>query len=243
MRTLIAICALGVVLVACSDGDASLVTPPGQPGPEAVVFENGPALAQCAQPALTVSQSARKLEGAGIPVRTSSCGVRTGVAYPAVCGAPTGQLILHNIPTSSLATAQAAGFYPAQGLVDAPRGIGWRRTSCEGRNAFLDLARQSAGCANTRNRLLFITHATELDIEIVLLDQAGTCADATFRQRLFGETVNDLLCSNAQSIAGPVKSCAVPAYASLFDTMIANLDKANLGLGEGYEVQAMPVTP
>ena len=243
MRPLIAIIALAAVLTACSEGDASLIPTPGPSGPEAVVFENGPALAQCAAPALTVSQSAAKLEGAGIPVRTSSCGVRTGVAYPAVCGAPTGQLILHNIPTSSLSTAQAAGFYPAQGLVDAPRGIGWRRVSCQSRNALFELARQSAGCANIRNRLLFISHPDKLDIEIVLLDQAGTCADADFRQRLFGETVNDLLCSNAQSIAGPVKNCAVPAYASLFDTMIANLAKADLGLGEGYEVAEVRVTP
>lgn len=243
MRTRIAICALATLLAACSEGDASLVTAPGLSGPEAVVFENGPAVFQCAAPALTVSQSAAKLEGIGIPVRTSSCGVRTGVAYPDVCGAPTGQLILHNIPTSSLSTAQAAGFYPAQGLVDASRGIGWRRASCQSREAFFDLARQSAGCANTRNRLLFITHPEKLDIEIVLLDQAGTCADAGFRQRLFGETVNDLLCSHAQSIAGPVKSCAVRAYARLFDTMIANLDKPDLGLGEGYDVWEIPAGP
>jgi hypothetical protein len=243
MWTLIAICAMAAVLAACSEEDTSLVPAPGPSGAEAVVFEGGPALAQCAAPALTVPQSAAKLEGAGIPVRTSSCGVRTGVAYPAVCGAPTGEIILHNIALASLPAAEAAGFQPAQGLVNATRGTGWRRRSCAGRNALFDLARQSAHCANTRNRLLFITHPEKLDIEIVLLDQAGTCADANFRQRLYGETVDDLLCSHMQSIAGPVKTCAVPAYANLFDTMIGNLDKPDLGLGRGYDVWEIPVGP
>jgi hypothetical protein len=243
MRTLLAICVMAAALAACTEDDSSLVPEPAPSGPEAVVFENGPALAQCAAPALTVSQSAAKLEGVGIPVRTSSCGVRTGVAYPAVCGAPTGQIILHNIPLAALTAAQVTGFHPAQGLVDTTRGTGWQRRSCQSRNELFDLARQSAGCANTRNRLIFITHPTRLDIEIVLLDQAGTCADANFRQRLYGETAADLLCSHAQSIAGPVKSCAVPSYAGLFDTMIANLDQPDLGLGQGYEVWEILVSP
>jgi len=244
MRTLIAICVMGIALASCSDEEqARLIAPPGGFDSEVVVYESGPTLAQCAPPALTVSQSAAKLERNGVPVRTSSCGGMTGVAYPAQCGELTGQIILHNIPSGDLPAAQVAGFRPARELVNPARKTGWRRTSCQGRNDLVALASQSAGCANIRNRLIRITHPMKLDIEIVLLDQAGTCADASFRQRLFGETAQDLLCEHAQTIAGPVKSCAVPSYAKLFDTMIANLDKPDLGLGSDYEVGATSISP
>jgi hypothetical protein len=232
-----------IALAACTEEGAGTAPGPGQPPGEVVVFEAGPTVAQCAAPSVTVPQSAARLAAAGIAVRHSGCGLRTGVAYPAVCGGGTGQIILHNIPDSSLSAATAAGFSPAQSLVSELHGTSWRRLSCQGRNPFFDFARQHATCAQTTNRLLFISNPAKFDIEVVLLDQAGPCADANFRQILFGETVNDVLCSNAQSIAGPVKSCAAPAYASLFDMVIANLDRPDLGLGRGYEIEQFPVVP
>jgi hypothetical protein len=202
-------------------------------GPEVVVYEAGPRLRQCEAAAVTLPQSAAKLAQAGIPVRTSSCGVRTGIAFPAVCGAGTGEILLHNIATARLAAAEAAGFHAAATLVNGT--AGWQRMHCGGYQAFLDLARQSS-CAQTRNRVLTINHNEQLDAELILIDQLGTCSDAAYRQLLLGETVNDVLCSNEQTIAGPVKRCPATRYASLFDIIIANLDKADLGLGPGYQV-------
>ena len=243
MRILLATCVLAAGVVACSDDGTGAAPGPGHPAGETLVFEAGPTVAQCAAPATTVAQSAAKLASAGIAVRHSGCGLRTGVAYPAVCGGDTAQIILHNIPEHSLPAARAVGFAPAEALVNELYGTSWRRMSCQGSNPFFEFARQQSGCAQTTNRLFFISNPARFDVEMVLLDQAGPCADAAFRQILFGETVDDVLCSNAQSIAGPVKRCPVPDYAGVFDTMIANPDKPDLGLGQGYDVQQFPVKP
>jgi hypothetical protein len=160
----------------------------------------------------------------------------TGVAFPAVCGAGTTEILVHDIPASRLQSAEARGFRSVETLVNTARGTGWRRISCGGYRPFVDLARQSSGCAQTRNRLLTINHPVQLDLELILLDQRGTCADAAYRQLLLGESVDDVLCSNAQTIAGPAKQCRVARYAGIFDTIIANLDKADLGLGTGFEI-------
>jgi hypothetical protein len=237
MRILIAIGALAAGVAACSDDGAGAAPGPGQPAGEVVVFEAGPTVAQCAAPATTVGQSAAKLASIGIAARHSGCGLRTGVAYPAVCGGDTAQIIVHNIPEHSLPAARAAGFAPAESLVNELYGTSWRRMSCQGSNPFFEFARQQAGCAQTTNRLFFISNPARFDVEMVLLDQAGTCADADFRQILFGETVDDVLCTHAQSIAGPMKRCPAAEYAAVFDTMIAHLDKPDLGLGPGYDVQ------
>jgi hypothetical protein len=79
---------------------------------------------------------------------------------------------------------------------------------------------------------------TELqNADEVLLDQAGNCADAGYQQVLFGDTGDDVLCSNADSIAGPRKSCPAAAHEGMFETILANLGKADLGLGSGYDVR------
>lgn len=240
MRILIAISVLAAGLSACADDGTAATNGPGQPPGEVVVFEAGPTLAQCAAPATTVGQSAARLASVGIAVRHSGCGLRTGVANPTVCGSDTAQIILHNIPEGSLPAARAAGFAPADSLVNEFYGTSWRRMSCQGSNPFFEFAAQQAGCAQTTNRLFFISNPARFDVEMVLLDQAGTCADAEFRQILFGETVDDVLCTHAQSIAGPVKRCPAPDYAAVFDIMIANLDRRDLGLGQGYDVQQFP---
>jgi hypothetical protein len=220
------ICGLGLAMTACmNDSEA----PPSAPGlDETVVYESGPHLAQCAPPALTPKQSATKLTNAGIEVRRSSCGHLAGVAFPAVCGAGTGQVLLHDIPASSLAAARAAGFGPADD-------IDWQRSACAKYLHAIDVARESASCAQTRNRVIEIQDALDPEERVVLLDQAGTCADAAYRQVLFGgDDGNKVLCSNQDSIAGPQKSCPVASHGGMFDTILANLDEANLGLGTGY---------
>lgn len=229
MRMRLLSCVLCLAAVACMDDGAS---PPPSPGiDEVVVFENGPHLAQCAPPAITRTQSAAKLTSAGIEVRSSSCGIREGVAYPTVCGAGTGEILLHEIPASSLPEAQAQGFARADDLDQ-----GWRRTACPQYLHAIEVAQSSTACAQTRNRVLSIQNNLQPDERVILLDQAGTCSDAAYRQVLFGSAGDNVLCSNADSIAGPQKSCPVPSREAMFDTIVANLDRPDLGLGSGYTI-------
>jgi hypothetical protein len=84
--------------------------------------------------------------------------------------------------------------------------------------------------------VLVIRNQQDPDDRMTLLDQAGTCADASYRQVLFGDEGDNELCSAMDSFAGPQKSCPVASRAALFETMLANLDRADLGLGAGYSV-------
>jgi len=220
----------GLAAAACMGEGAT--SPPSEPGvDEVVVFEGGPHLAQCAPPAITRTQSAAKLTSAGVEVRSSSCGYMEGVVFPAVCGAGTGEILLHVIPASRLADARAKGFAPADELEH-----GWRRASCPQYLYAIEEAQASTSCAQTRNRVLFIQDNLRPDDRVILLDQAGTCSDAAYRQVLFGKDGDDVLCSNADSIAGPHKSCSAPSHAAMFDTILANLERPDLGLGSGYRV-------
>lgn len=239
MRMTVMLSVLGVVLAGCAEED---IPPPLAPGvDEVVVYEAGPHLAQCASVEITRTQSAAKLTTAGIDVRRSSCGYIEGLAWPTVCGAGTGEILLHDIPASSLEAARAAGFEAADKLKELGRDTGWRREKCPQHLHAIEQAQATDSCAETRNGVFSIQSAAQPDLRFSLLDQAGLCADAGYRQVLYGEEGDNVLCSNADSIAGPRKSCAAPAYASMFDTILGNLDKEDLGLGAGYHVGVHPI--
>lgn len=228
MRAKILSCVFAFAVTACmNDGDAPIQAPGIA---EAVVFEGGPHVAQCAPVAITLRQSAAKLTTAGIDVRRSSCGFIEGVAYPAVCGAGTGQILLHDIPATSLAAAEAAGFASVESLPD------WRRDRCPQYLHAIEVAQETTSCVEARNRVLQIQTVANPDERVILLDQAGNCADASYRQVLFGAEGDDVLCSNADSIAGPQKSCAVASRTAMFETILANLHLADLGLGIDFNV-------
>ncbi|MBC3875608.1 protease complex subunit PrcB family protein [Undibacterium flavidum] len=101
-------------------------------------------------------------------------------------------------------------------------------------NEFLNLVKE-ASCAEHKNRLLLI------DQQYVLWDRSGNCADAAYAQSLYGATPKNLLCSHADTIAGPRTTCSEASVESLFKTMIANLDKADLGLGSAHQVQSIAI--
>lgn len=230
MRMKAMVVAFGLLAAACADDGTS--PPPSAPGIDAVmVFENGPHLAQCAPPAITRTQSAAKLTSAGIEVRSSSCGHRKGIAYPAVCGGGTAEILLHEIPASNIAEARARGFTPAGELQE-----GWSAISCPQYLHAIEVAQATTSCVEIRNRVLSIQNNQQPQDRVILLDQAGNCADAGYRQVLFGSAGDNVLCSNADSIAGPRKSCAEAGRAKLFDTILENLDRPDLGLGSGYTV-------
>ena len=89
-------------------------------------------------------------------------------------------------------------------------------------------------CADTRNRLFLI------DDQWVFWDSAGNCADAAYSETLYGRTPDQILCVLHDSIAGPIKNCQDERYQDLFDTMTANLDKPDLGLGSEHTVRPVP---
>jgi len=92
---------------------------------------------------------------------------------------------------------------------------------------FRELARKS-DCADVQNRLFLI------DEQVVFWDRASTCADAAYARHLYGRTVDRLICYDEDSIAGPRHACQNPGpYSPLFDTVLENLDKPDLGLGPG----------
>jgi len=95
---------------------------------------------------------------------------------------------------------------------------------------FKELAKAGA-CADIRNRLFLI------DDQLVFWDRAGNCADAAYGEALYGSTPDQVLCVAHDSIAGPVKECPDEQYRDLFETITANLDKPDLGLGSGHTVQ------
>jgi hypothetical protein len=88
-------------LSACNDDVAS-------PDPyDITVFESRGL--QC-EVGSTPQQSGLKLIQQGLDVRRSGCGVMRNVAFPAVCGAPSGLILLHAIPSVSSAAAEQIGF-------------------------------------------------------------------------------------------------------------------------------------
>lgn len=101
-------------------------------------------------------------------------------------------------------------------------------------SAFVEMA-QTASCSNFKNRLFVI------DQKFVLWDKAGSCSDASYAQTLFGNTAQTVLCSNADSIAGPRLTCSDKDSEALFKTVLQNLDKFDLGLGKAHLVQQLTV--
>ena len=92
----------------------------------------------------------------------------------------------------------------------------------------------TAGCSEISNRLFLI------DGQQVFWDRAGDCPDASYSLTLFGSTVDNRLCYLHDSIAGPVRDCRDDRYQDMFDTIIANLDEPDLGLGSEHTVQVIP---
>ncbi len=96
---------------------------------------------------------------------------------------------------------------------------------------------QEAICAEQRNRLFMI------DKRMVYWDRAGNCPDNSYGRTLFGATVKTPLCSVSDTIAGPRTVCADEPSRALFNTIEANRDKADLGLGAGHQVEPIAVPP
>lgn len=77
---------------------------------------------QCEGGGTSLEQSSAKLTDSGVQVQESRCGTRTDRMYPAVCGGPTGDILLHLISMDSLDAALELGFDPADQIQYQQRG-------------------------------------------------------------------------------------------------------------------------
>ncbi len=114
------------LLAACS-GDS------GSGAADGALVYTGTGAAQCETGGLSLEQSAQRLIDAGIDVLDSACGAMTGVAFAAVCGAPTGEILVHEIRDVNAPHAREIGYESVETLVDPEQGTGYRLVDCDTR--------------------------------------------------------------------------------------------------------------
>jgi hypothetical protein len=130
MRTICLLTLLSL-LAACAD-DAASPDATGPDAPNTLVYASREAR-QCEFDGIPPQQSAARLIGAGIDVLSTTCGHQTGIAYPAVCGAGTTDIIVHGIRTVNLAHAAQLGFSPVSTLVNEALGTNYELMDCADR--------------------------------------------------------------------------------------------------------------
>lgn len=113
-------------------------------------------------------------------------------------------------------------------------------TSGSGNESSIDLEpfirqARNAQCSSIRNNLYVI------DNILVFWDRAGDCPDNSYAQTLYGQNIDQVLCKHFDSIAGPKTTYYDDKYKELFDTVLANLDKPDLGLGSEHRVAPVSV--
>ena len=112
-----------LLLVACN-GDSDATAPGG-----ILIYADREAR-QCESDGISPEASARTLIEAGIDVLNSTCGIRTGVAFPAMCGAGTGGIVVHEIRGVNLPDAEQLGFRLIITLSDEAAGTGYQLEDC-----------------------------------------------------------------------------------------------------------------
>jgi hypothetical protein len=95
---------------------------------------------------------------------------------------------------------------------------------------FIEMA-LNAPCTDISNRLFLI------DGDKVLWSRTGNCWDFAYETVLYGETIYVILAKIHDSIGGPQETIYDESYRDMFNTIIANLEKNDLGLGPGHTVQ------
>lgn len=105
--------------------------------------------------------------------------------------------------------------------------------TCVDVSSFQAMARD-AECAELRNRLFMI------DRHLVFWDAESDCPDRYWNRVLFGCTVDDWLCRDWATVGGGMRQYADSSYKGLFETILANRDRRDLGLGPRHEVIPIP---
>lgn len=86
---------------------------------------------QCESQGMTLAQSERQLAGMGVDVIGSTCGVLEKVAFTSVCGAETGDIVLHTIDRRHEKLAEAMGYKDVIGLKTPDSPEGFRLVECQ----------------------------------------------------------------------------------------------------------------
>ena len=115
--------AIAVLVAACNgNGDTT--------ASETVLVFADRGSSQCELDGISPEASAQTLITAGIEVLRSTCGIRTGVFFPAVCGGETGEIVVHEIRSVNLPSAEGLDFRLVDTLVDPVAGTGYRLVDC-----------------------------------------------------------------------------------------------------------------
>jgi hypothetical protein len=90
---------------------------------------------QCDNNGAPLAQTQMILVQGGIDVLGSACGALTGIAYPAVCGAGTGEINIHRVRRENVVDAERLGFRNVSdiGVVSVAPGTGFQVVNCETR--------------------------------------------------------------------------------------------------------------
>jgi hypothetical protein len=102
---------------------------------------------------------------------------------------------------------------------------------------FVKMARSETLCSERANRLYVI------DGKQMFWEVAGNCGDLSYRNTLYGLTPQDKQCTQEDSIAGPQLKCSDATQRALFETIVNNLDKPDLGLGGAHKVELLAFLP
>ncbi len=124
------ICFISLLLVACPKDS---VKPENPAAPDDSLVYADREVRQCESDGVSPEASAQILIDAGIDVLQSTCGFKTGVNYPAVCGGETADILVHEIRSVNLPDAKALGFEEISTLVDAARGTSYELLECADR--------------------------------------------------------------------------------------------------------------
>ena len=122
-----AICVVTLLLVACLE-DSNTPDDSITPGDTLVYVDRE--VRQCESDGVSLESSAQILINAGIDVLQSTCGIRTGVLYPAVCGGATADILVHEIRSVNLPDAEQLGFQEIGTLIDAAAGRSYQLVDC-----------------------------------------------------------------------------------------------------------------
>jgi hypothetical protein len=125
-----AICVGTLLLVACRENS---VTPEVSVTPDDLLVYADREVRQCESDGVSLEASAQTLINAGIDVLQSTCGFRTGVEFPAVCGGATADIVVHEIRSVNLLDAEQLGFQEISTLIDAAAGTSYQLVDCADR--------------------------------------------------------------------------------------------------------------
>ena len=115
----------GSLLVVACAGDSDISSPG-----DILVYADREAR-QCESDGVSPEASAQILINAGIEILQSTCGVRTGVAFAAVCGGGTADILVHEIRSVNLPDAEQLGFQEISTLINAAADTGYELVDCD----------------------------------------------------------------------------------------------------------------